>query len=492
MENHNPLLNLVPKPTAVELGEGVFTFKEVVNLTADLSDKGLAHLAVILHEEIKSVSEIQLAVKPASELPQADEIRLTLDPTLPELGEEGYQLSIETDRIEIQAAHRQGIFRGGQTLLRLMLTQVDKGCCSLPAGKIWDRPRFEYRSMMLDVARHFFPPTSIKRLIDLLAIFQFNHLHLHLTDDQGWRIEIKSWPNLTTIGGTTQVGGGKGGYYTQAEYGDLVEYARERYITVVPEIDLPGHTNAALASYPELNCDGKAPDLYTGTKVGFSSLCLEKPVTQRFLEEVIAEVASLTPGPFLHIGGDEAKSTKTEDYHRVVEELQRMVVSHGKRMIGWQEVSHCKLSAGSVVQYWTDKSELAELPDGVQLLMSPARHVYLDMKFNQDCRLGLTWAGYVNLEDSYNWDPETYLEDRSFDPDQILGVEAPLWSETIETGSDIEYMIFPRLLAVSEIGWSPKDGRNYNQFRQRIEVNGKLLDKLGVNYYRSELVDWSD
>jgi hexosaminidase len=441
-------------------------------------------------ERFAELTGKMLAVQSKSSMPHASRICLRLDPSMSDLEAEGYRLKIADKRIELTAPFPVGLFWGTQTLLQLILIVNQQGvCCEIPTGEIIDAPRFPYRGVMLDVARHFFPPPDIKHLIDLIALYKINHLHLHLTDDQGWRIEIKSWPNLTTIGGSTQVGGGQGGFYAQAEYAELVAYANSRYITIVPEIDLPGHTNAALASYPELNCDGIAPDLYTGMEVGFSSLCIDKLITYQFLGDVIAEVSAITPGQYFHIGGDEAKSTKQEDYQHLIAEVQKMVTGLGKRMVGWQEISHCDLTAGSIVQYWTDQSELGELSAGVKLLMSPARKAYLDMKYNPECELGLEWAGHVNLEDAYSWDPAGYLEGMS--EDRIIGLEAPLWSETLESIADIEYMMFPRLLGYSEIGWSQSAGRNFEEYRQRLAVHAGYLKALGINFYRSELDDWA-
>ena len=192
---------------------------------------------------------------------------------------------------------------------------------------------------MLDVARHFLSVDEVKRYVDLMAIHKLNRLHLHLADDQGWRIEIGSWPNLAAHGGSTEVGGGAGGFYTHAQYSELVRYAAERFITIVPEIDMPGHTNAALASYAELNCDGVAPPLYTGIEVGFSALCVDKEITYTFIDDVVREIAAITPGPWFHIGGDEVKTLAPERYARFIERVQTIVQSHGKQMIGWDEIA---------------------------------------------------------------------------------------------------------------------------------------------------------
>ena len=220
-----------------------------------------------------------------------------------------------------------------------------------------------------------------------------------------------------------------------------------------------------------------------------SSLDIDNPLTYEFVNDVIRELASLTPGPYIHIGGDEAKSTKLEDYGPFIERIQGIVNQHGKRMIGWQEIAQSRLASGSIVQYWTDDSKMSTLPEGVNIIMSPARRAYLDMKYDQDCQLGLNWAGYINLQDAYSWDPETYLD--IIQPGNILGLEAPLWSETLETIADIEFLMFPRLLAYSEIGWSKNAKGDFTEFQHRVAKQNNLLERQQVNYYRSKLVDWS-
>ena len=237
---------------------------------------------------------------------------------------------------------------GIQTIRQLLPPQIESSEKTnskwlIPSVILEDSPKYAYRGAMLDVARHFFEVDEVKQFIDYLAMYKMNHLHLHLADDQGWRIEIEAWPKLTSHGGKTEVGGGKGGFYTQEQYKEIVKYASNRFITIVPEIDMPGHTNAALSSYAELNCDGKATELYTGTKVGFSSLCTDKEITYTFIKDVLTELAALTPGPYLHIGGDESHATEKEDYLKFVNRVQGIVRETGKEMIGWDETASSQL-----------------------------------------------------------------------------------------------------------------------------------------------------
>jgi len=341
---------------------------------------------------------------------------------------------------------------------------------------------------MLDVARHFFTVDEVKRYIDLIALYKFNRLHLHLADDQGWRIEIKSWPNLTTHGGSTEVGGGPGGFFTQAQYSDIVAYARERFITIVPEIDMPGHTNAALASYAELNCDGKARDLYTGIEVGFSALCVDKDVTYRFIDDVVREIASLTPTPYFHIGGDEVKTLTPQQYVQFIERVQKIVQSHGKQMVGWDEIAPAALLPSTIVQHWRpDGAPTAAVSKGAKVIMSVANRAYLDMKYDNSTPIGLNWAANIEVKDAYGWDPATIV--KGIPESALLGVEAPIWTETLGNIRDVEYMAFPRLLAIAEIAWSPEVS-NWEEFRGRLAAHGPRLSALGVNFYRSPSVPW--
>lgn len=310
--------------------------------------------------------------------------------------------------------------------------------------------RFEWRGVMLDVARHFFGPDDVKRFIDTIAPLELNRLHLHLTDDQGWRLEITSWPKLAEVGGRTAVGGRPGGFYTQAEYLDLVAYAAEREITIVPEIDMPGHVNAALVAYPELAPAGVEPAPYTGIDVGFSTLDATNELTYTFVDDVLREVAALTPGAYIHIGGDEAAATRPDDYALFMMRVFELVRSHGKLAIGWEEIAKVPLPPGAIVQHWKDE-ELARaaVEQGARVLMSPATRTYLDMKVDATTRLGLEWAGYVSVRDASNWDPATQVA--GVTEDDVIGVEACLWSETLETFEDVEYMAFPRLVGVAGV-----------------------------------------
>jgi hexosaminidase len=411
-------------------------------------------------------------------------VRLTVDSSITSQSPEGYRLTVTPALVLLSAKTAAGLFRGVQTLRQLLPVSVEHRSAvgrrlSVPIGEIQDDPRFEWRGMMLDVSRHFLPPRDVKRFIDLLALYKINRLHLHLADDQGWRIEIKSRPSLAQTGGSTQVGGGAGGYYTQDEYRDIVAHAASRFITIVPEIDMPGHTNAALASIPELNCDKVSPPLYTGIRVGFSALCVDSAAIYPVLTDIVREISALTPGPYFHIGGDEVEKLTHPQYLAFIERMQTMVGEHGKRMIGWGEIAPAQLSPSTIVQHWKKDSSVVHAARGGKVIFSPASKVYLDMKYDTTAILGLHWAGYTSLKTAYDWDPATFIAGIS--EASILGVEAPLWSETVDKVQDFEYMAFPRIIAVAEIGWTRQSSRTWADFSRRMELHWPRLTALGVN-----------
>jgi len=491
--------DVVPVPATVEPTDGV-TFS-ITGETGIVTAPGSAEAAGIgeyLAGLLRPATSYPLKVaRAATSQGQPGQIALLLAGADPALGPEGYGLDVTAAGVTIRANAAAGLFRGVQTLRQLLpprieSREVQSGPWTVPGGHIVDRPRFAYRGVMLDVARHFFDVGDVKRLIDLAALYKVNYLHLHLTDDQGWRVTIDSWPKLASFGGATEVGDGAGGHYTKDDYRQIVKYAKSHYITVVPEVDLPGHTNAALASYAELNCDGRAPERYTGTSVGFSSLCVDKELTYRFLDEVFGELAALTPGPYLHIGGDEAQTLTADQYSTIVTRAQDIVSRHGKTAIGWNEVAGSRLLPATVTQFWGTSPEAPEVvlaaKNGNKIIMSPADRAYLDMKYDSATRLGLSWAGLIEVQDAYGWDPATYLT--GVDEAAILGVEGPLWTETITSVDDIEQMAFPRLAAIAELGWSPAKTHGWAAFRDRLGAQAPRWVALGVDFYRSPQIPW--
>ncbi|MFI9328478.1 beta-N-acetylhexosaminidase [Kitasatospora sp. NPDC052868] len=429
-------------------------------------------------------------------------IVLALDPALPEeTGPEGYRLTAGGATARITARTPAGLYRGTQTLRQLLPPQIESRTpvaapvsWQAAAVDITDRPRYAYRGAMLDVARHFFTADEVKGFIDRLALYKVNHLHLHLSDDQGWRIAVPGRPELTSVGATSEVGGTPGGFYTEADYREIVRYAQEHYLTVVPELDLPGHSNAILAAYPELDCNDSArPWPYTGIEVGFSLLCAKDERTYALTADVINEVARLTPGPYLHLGGDEVRKLAPEDYRAFVRRVSAQVVAAGKIPVGWNQTASAAGPGGvGLLQYWDGKGTRdQDLKDavgrGAQVIMSPAGRTYLDMKYEASYPLGLSWAGTVDVWSTYSWDPDTLV---ALSPGAVLGVEAPLWTETLSTPAELDRMLLPRLPAIAELGWSDRSAHDWPRFRQRLAEEGARWEAAGFGYEKRSEVPW--
>jgi hexosaminidase len=458
----------------------------------DAGNDELRTIGEYLAAQLRPATGFALKVLTTGPDPAIGNIFLTLS-TDSTLGKEGYELTVGPDSVKLAGFQPAGLFRGIQTLRQLLPPAIESQTAqpdpwTIPAVTIRDYPRFAWRGAMLDVARHFFSVQDVKRFIDLLTYYKMNRLHLHLTDDQGWRIEIKSWPLLAEVGGSTEVGGGQGGYYTQADYAEIVEYAAARYIVTVPEIDMPGHTNAAGAAYPELSCAEKTPELYTGTDVGFSLLCTRNENTYRFVDDVIGELAALTPSPYIHIGGDEALTISEADYQAFIARAQEIVSKHGKQVVGWEEIAQAELLPTSIAQHWASDHVMSAVQQGAKVILSPASKAYMDMKYEASTLLGQDWAGYTSVQDAYVWDPASYLE--GITETDVLGIEAPLWTETIETTDDIEFMAFPRLPGYAEIGWSPTTGRDWSEYRLRLAEHGPRLAAMHVDFFHAPEIPW--
>ena len=446
-------LPLIPRPQSVISELGGFGYG--ANLEVIAEDQELA--------DLKSFIPVESSLENSSG-------SLVLSLGLKHPSPEAYRLSINRQVIRIQGASPAGVFRGIQTLRQILAASnsaTQQTIKVLPLGVIEDWPSLSYRGTMLDVARHFFTVDEVKQYIDQMAQYKINTLHLHLSDDQGWRIEIKAYPRLTDIGAATEVGGGPGGFYTQEDFLELQAYAAQRFIQIIPEIDMPGHTNAAIVAYPELNGNGKTVSPYTGTAVGFSTFDARNEAVYTFIDQVVKEISSLSTSPYFHLGGDESHVTSKEDYLFFVERVGEIIRTHQKTPIGWDEVAQTDLGPGSVAQFWaSEKNALAAVDKKMKVLMSPAKKAYLDMQYDSLSPYGLHWAGYISVQDAYNWDPLSYVP--GLDADQILGIEAPLWSETISDLSGLEYLAFPRLICVAELGWTPQSLRSWEEFNRRL------------------------
>lgn len=487
-------LSLVPYPAAVdETGGAPFV------LTPETPITGGADAVASARALIEVRTGLRLGRR--STLAEEGGIHLTVDGVG---APESYRLEASSRGVTVAGADTAGLFYGVQTLGQLL---TDTG--EVPAVGIDDAPRYAYRGVMLDVARHFHPVETVLAYVDRAATLKFNHLHLHLTDDQGWRLEIASHPELTALGSGTSIGGEPGGCYTQDDYRRIVAYAAARHVTVVPEIDLPGHTHAVSLSHPEL-CEppvlsehireitalygGELPVLgepYQTVAVGFSSLRIDDERTYALLADVLGELAALTPGPYLHIGGDEALGTPPDRYAAFVERVTAMVVALGKTPMAWHEAGAAAgLAPGTVGQYWGFVEPTAGMDDktraivarGGRVVLSPADAVYLDMKPSSYASLGLTWAnGPTSLERSYRWDPDAVVDGVS--GADVLGVEAPLWTETVRDLADVDALAFPRIGSAAEAAWTPvpygEGERTWESFAQRIAGLPPLWRALG-------------
>ncbi|MEX2235828.1 MAG: beta-N-acetylhexosaminidase [Cyclobacteriaceae bacterium] len=503
--------SIIPKPVSAAMSGSTFTLTNETMIVTEGSGNELMEVARFLAEKIKPSTGFDMKVSSGEEASSNGAILLTLEGGDEELRAEGYELSIEEDGIKIKASSPTGLFWGVQTLRQLLPEDIEKsssvqnGVWEIATGSIRDYPEYSWRGSMLDVARHFFTVEEVKHYIDLITFYKMNTLHLHLSDDQGWRIEIKSWPNLTKIGGLSEVGGTEGGFYTQEQYAEIVEYAASRFITIIPEIDMPGHINAALVSYKELNPGpsinrepgstrntGPKPGVvHTGIEVGFSTLDIKKEITFKFVNDVLRELAMMTPGPYLHIGGDEAAVTKKPDYIAFVNKFKEIVKANGKKMIGWEEIAQADIDSTVTVQHWDNEGyALMAAEKGAKLIFSPAKKVYLDMQYDSTTKLGLHWAAYIEVDSSYIWDPAARVP--GIDPEKIQGVEAPLWSETTATMDDVEYMAFPRLPGVAEVGWTKAENRQWNEYKIRLANQSKRWKVMDINFYRSARVQWVD
>lgn len=347
---------------------------------------------------------------------------------------------------------------------------------------------FEWRGLSLDVVRHFFQVEDVIRVMDIAEHIGLNRLHLHLSDDQGWRLDIPGWPELVERSSRYAVDGAPGGHYTRADWERLRTAAHDRGLLLIPEIDLPGHSNAALHAVPGLNLDGVPPEPYCGIEVGFSSLRMVAPDTERFVREVYAYLAEISDG-YVHVGGDESHATEPEEYAQLIELITDAVRATGAKVIAWQEAAD-HLGEGDLVQVWDPRLAaqpvVAAAERGAQVILSPASRVYLDMKYTEESEMGLVWMGHTELTDTAAFVPEELIPD--LDPNQIIGIEAAIWTETMETFEDLSYMLLPRLAAVGEIGHR---GRvDWTEFASRLPEMAATWTERGWPYHRSPHVSW--
>lgn len=402
-----------------------------------------------------------------------------------ELSPESFTLSAANSGLSLTAADSSGALYGVTALIQAIRTNevLEFTATSSPAHS--------HRGFMLDISRHFFGVADIKATIDHASFYNLNRLHLHLSDDQGWRIEIEGRPKLTEIGGANDADGGPGGFLTLADYHEIQDYAENFGMTLVPEIDLPGHTHAMQVAYPESSPDPEPREHYAGIEVGFSFVHLTSDASWNLLEDIVASLAKHTRGQYLHMGGDEVMKVTRPDYEQFMARLGKLVTKYGKKMVLWQEGAGSDLPEGTQLQYWTEDDEensLAKLENatGVELVVSIAKHAYLDLKPVEDFPLGLTWAGLLNVERAFSWVPAEAAPGAAH---LITGVETCLWTETVRTLDDITTMMLPRLPAVASVAWGSTG--SFEEFTEALTSHGRVWQEQGVAFYRDPAVNWN-
>jgi hexosaminidase len=520
-------LNIIPKPVEIKEGSGDFTLTKSTLIIANDAE---SHNADLLNFYLKKLYGFTLAVKNISLKKDSGNLIILENSKKAADKKDEYHLAVTTDKIHIEGISNEAVFYGIQTLLQLLpadnSSPIDNGF-QLPQVTITDYPRFQYRGMHLDVGRHFFGPNEVKKYIDYLAFHKFNTFHWHLTEDQGWRIEIKRYPKLTSVGGFrngTVIGRypGKGndsihygGFYTQKEVKEIVKYAHDRYITIIPEIEMPGHSSAAIAAYPQLSCfpnedtQIKPNTPWAGSRKGkqvqqtwgvFPDVYCPTEYTFKFIENALDEVMLLFPSKYIHIGGDECPKTywkRSEFCQKLIKEknlkdeeglqsyfirrIEKYVNSKGRKIIGWDEILQGGIAPNATIMSWRGESGgIAAAQQHHDVIMTPGKYVYFDHAQikNED---SVTIGGYLPIDTVYNYEPVP-KELKADEAKYVLGAQGNVWTEYIGNQSKLEYMIFPRMSALSEVLWSPKDLRDWNDFDKRLPVMIKRYDLWGTNY----------
>ncbi|WP_242131395.1 beta-N-acetylhexosaminidase [Aestuariivivens marinum] len=527
---------IIPKPASLEVANGQFLVDVNTKISAD---NALQNEANYLAEMLSLASGIDISTG------ETGTIQLKIDDTIE--SEEGYSLSVSYNQIIVSGKTAKGVFYGIQTLRQLIPVTTESAKSdelTIPAVIIKDRPRYQYRGMHLDVARHFFPVDFIKKYIDLIALHKMNTFHWHLTEDQGWRIEIKKYPKLTEIGGYrngTIVGHHPGtendqkrygGFYTQEEIKDIVAYAAQRHVTVIPEIELPGHSSAAIAAYPSLSCFPEEPTIVTNNMMSekgkqiiaegtpkivqetwgvFDDVyCAGKDETFAFLQDVLDEVIPLFPSEYIHIGGDECpkanwkrcsncqKRIKDEGLHDehelqsyFITRIEKYLNSKGKNIIGWDEILEGGLAPNATVMSWRGtKGGIEAAKQKHDVIMTPGHSCYFDHYQVHDKeekeKEPLAIGGNTTVADVYAYEP-TPEELSEEDSKYILGAQGNVWTEYMETTDYVEYMILPRMTALSEVVWSPQNSRNWEDFESRLQHFSNRYDAMGLNYAKHSI-----
>lgn len=504
--------NVVPLPKSVVMVKGQpFNLTSATTIVYEGTNPEMKRNARFLSEYIQQSTGIKTTLLDKRDK-KAAAIVLVINPKVQ--GDEAYRLTVNNKQVTIAASTPAGVFYGIQTLRKSLPVQTNGADITLPAVDIADAPRFGYRGMMLDCGRHFFPVSFVKKFIDILAMHNMNVFHWHLTEDQGWRLEIKSHPELTAkssmrsgtvIGHNATVDDSipHGGFYTQQEARDIVEYARQRHITVIPEIDMPGHTLAALAAYPELGCTGGPYEVGHRWGVYKDVLCLGKESTYKFVQDVIDEVVDIFPAKYFHIGGDESPTVmwekcpnclqKAKDENTDIKHLQQYFTnriekylnSKGKSIIGWDEILEGKINQSATIMSWRGvEPGLKAAKQGHDVIMTPSSHVYFDHYQAKETKHEPDAIGGCSpVEKVYSYEPLPETLDAEA-KNRIKGVQANLWTEYIPFTTQAEYMVLPRMAALAEVQWTPAGQKNFDNFSKRALRLSDLYDRYGYVYAR--------
>ncbi len=511
-------VSIIPQPAKLEMKQGEFTLTPATAIWTTAKTTSLAHQ---LERYLEPATGFDLAVRTG--VPTGNRIVLKIDPTLVSLGDEGYVLDVARGAVTIRAPKEAGIFYGIQSLRQLLPVEIFREATvnniswTAPAVHIEDEPRFAWRGMHLDVSRHFMPKEFVKKFIDLLALHKMNSFHWHLTDDQGWRIEIKKYPRLTEVGAwrnqtlighhtndsTKRVFDGirHGGFYTQDDIREVVAYAKARYINVVPEIEMPGHVQAAVSAYPWLGTVTHPVNVREYWSVS-EHILKPSDSSVAFMQDVLSEVLTLFPGKFIHVGGDEAvkdewkaspyvqqriKELGLKDEHEMqswfIHKMDDFLAKRGRRLIGWDEILEGGLAPNATVMSWRGiEGGIAAARQGHDVVMTPTSRVYFDYYQTKDvANEPLAIGGFLPLDSVYAFEPIPPQLEPQYTK-HILGAQAQLWSEYFPGPKQVEYMAFPRESALAEVLWSPKDRRNFADFKTRLPVHLERLSILDVNY----------
>lgn len=518
---------IIPKPVHLKLKKGVFGFNDKTEFV--ISDASQKEAVSILLNKFKKAAGWTLQV--SENAPKNNFVAFIVDESL---NDEAYELIVNSDNITIKAKSYSGFLYAMETIRQLLPVDIESNTVLkntdwiIPNLTINDEPRFKWRGLHLDVARHFFKKEYIKQTIDMLAMHKMNVFHFHLVDDQGWRIEIRKYPKLTSVGAwrldqedahwdgrrvtTPEDEATYGGFYTQEDIKEIVAYAKTKGVQVVPEIEMPAHVMSAIAAYPELSCTETPIGVPSGGVWPITEIyCAGKETTFEFLENVLLEVIELFPSKYIHVGGDEATKTnwakcphcqnrmKTEGLKNVeelqsyfIKRMERFISTHDRKLIGWDEILEGGLAPQATVMSWRGvKGGLEATEQGHDVVMTPGSHMYFDHYQGPQNQEPLAWGGHTPLSKVYEFDPivETMTPEQS---KHVLGGQANLWSEQIKTEAHSQYMIFPRLAALSEAVWSPKASRNWDDFSKRIVSLFKRYEYLGINYAKSAYLVTAD